>query len=54
MKVTEIKIKKQFIEKVMQDFQSETHVIFRDQKRVRQLIEYTIAKFIIESNKSKK
>lgn len=47
----EIKIKKNLIEKILQDFQEETHRLFRDQKEARMLIEYAIAKFIIESNK---
>lgn len=46
----EIKIKKVFIEKVLQDFQEETHTLFRDQTMVRKLIEYTVAKFILASN----
>ena len=50
-KMTEIKIKKSLIEKILQDFQNETHTLFRDQQNARKLIEYSIAKFIIESNK---
>lgn len=46
----EIKIKKGFITKVLQDFQGEFHVLFRNQGQARSLIEYSIAKFIIESN----
>lgn len=46
----EIKIKKSFIKKVLQDFQQETRVLFRDQSDARYLIEYAIAKFIIKSN----
>ena len=49
--MTEIKIKKSLIEKILQDFQNETHTLFRDQQNARKLIEYSIAKFIIESNK---
>ena len=51
MKWTQIKIKKSLIEKILQDFQEEFHTLFRDQKEARKLIEYSIAKFIIESNK---
>lgn len=51
MKIQQIKIKKRLIEDILQDFQEETHTIFRDQKNARMLIEYAIAKFIIEINK---
>ena len=47
----QIKIKKSFIEKVLQDFQQETHTLFRDQANARKLIEYSVVKFIIGSNK---
>ena len=49
----EIKIKKPFINKVFQDFQSEFHVVFRDATQAKNLIEYAIAKFIIQSNQPK-
>lgn len=48
-----IKIKKKFIEEIMYCFQIENSCVFRDQKRVKMLIEYAIAKFIVESNKVK-
>ncbi len=47
--ITQYKIKKGFVTKVMQDFQSESHVLFRDQGQARNLIEYSIAKFLLES-----
>lgn len=46
----EYKIKKRFIEDVLQGFQGEHNVVFRDQKQARMLIEYSVAKFLIESN----
>ena len=50
-KITMYQVKKGFVTKVMQDFQSTFHVIFRNQGQARNLIEYSIAKFLLESNK---
>ena len=50
MSMKEIKIKKGFVTKIMQEFQSTFHVLFKDQGQVRNLIEYSIAKFIIENS----
>lgn len=49
--MTPIKIKKALINKILQDFQAETHTLFRDQDKARMLIEYAIGKFVVESNK---
>ena len=49
----EIKIKKSFIKKVFRDFEAETKCVL-NATVAKWLIEYAIAKFIIESNKSKK
>lgn len=46
----ECKIKKGFLTKVLNDFEHEFHVVFKDQAKARTLIEYAIAKFIVESN----
>ena len=51
---TPIKIKKALIEKILQDFQDETHTLFRDEYQARMLIEYAIGKFVVEGNKSNK
>ena len=48
----EIKIKKNLVNKILNDFQGEFHVIFIDQFQARNLIEYSIAKFIVASNAS--
>lgn len=50
-KITMYKVKKGFVSKVMQDFQREFHAVFTNQGQARNLIEYAIAKFLIESNK---
>ena len=51
MPITQYKIKKGFVSKVIQDFQGTFNVLFRNQGQARNLIEYSIAKFILESNK---
>lgn len=50
-KVTMYQVKKGFVTKVVRDFQSTFHVVFRNQGQAKNLIEYAVAKFILESNK---
>ena len=51
---TPIKIKKALIEKILNDFQDETHTLFRDPDKARMLIEYAIGKFVTEGVESNK
>jgi len=46
-----IKIKKRLVEDILQEFEEQNHKIFRDQDVSRKLIEYSIQRFIEESNK---
>jgi hypothetical protein len=50
----EYKIKRTFVNKVWREFQAETKAYLPNVAVAKWLIEYSIAKFIIQSNKNEK